>query len=78
MRFSGMGDDAALGGVALGDIVISAETAQRQAKEAGWGLQEEMRFLLMHGILHLLGWKDDTPPRRRQMLARQREILEKL
>lgn len=40
----------------LGDIVISAETTQRQAKAAGVSLESEFRRLLVHGILHLLGY----------------------
>ncbi|MBI5287014.1 MAG: rRNA maturation RNase YbeY [Deltaproteobacteria bacterium] len=41
--------------VVLGDVVISVETAERQAKEFGVSLGEEMVRLLIHGILHLLG-----------------------
>jgi probable rRNA maturation factor len=39
----------------LGDVVISVESAARQAREAGWRLEEEVRFLVIHGMLHLLG-----------------------
>jgi rRNA maturation RNase YbeY len=39
----------------LGDVVISVETAARQAEHAGCPLWEEMTRLLIHGILHLLG-----------------------
>ena len=39
----------------LGDIVISAETAARQADTAGISLETEMRRLIVHGFLHLLG-----------------------
>ena len=39
----------------LGDVVISAETAKRQAETAGCSLEEEITRLLVHGILHLLG-----------------------
>ena len=39
----------------LGDIAISVPTAKRYAKKAGWPLEEELRFLLLHGLLHLLG-----------------------
>ena len=40
----------------LGDVVISLDTAQRQAKELGHSLEEEVERLLVHGILHLLGY----------------------
>lgn len=40
----------------LGDIVISLDTASRQAKERGWPVRSEILFLIIHGILHLLGY----------------------
>lgn len=40
----------------LGDLVVSAETAARQAREAGVGLDDEIRVLTVHGYLHLLGY----------------------
>jgi probable rRNA maturation factor len=60
----------------LGDVVISIDSAARQAKAAGIPLEDEMRFLLVHGILHLLGWEDTSPAQRKKMLARQEEILQ--
>ncbi len=39
----------------LGDVVVSVETAERQAKELGHGLERELDRLLVHGVLHLLG-----------------------
>jgi probable rRNA maturation factor len=39
----------------LGDVVISVEAASRGAAEAGWRVAEELQFLVIHGILHLLG-----------------------
>ncbi|MCI0566698.1 MAG: rRNA maturation RNase YbeY [Acidobacteria bacterium] len=44
----------------LGDIAISVPTARRYAKKAGWPLEEELRFLLLHGLLHLLGHDHET------------------
>eukprot|EP00854_Cymbomonas_tetramitiformis_P011465 gene11465-13551_t len=44
-----------VGLLALGDVVISVETAARQAVEAGHSLVDELRVLLVHGLLHLLG-----------------------
>jgi probable rRNA maturation factor len=44
----------------IGDVVISVETATRQAAARGWELSDEMALLLVHGTLHLLGHEDDT------------------
>jgi len=56
----------------LGDVVISAETALRQA---GGDVTVECAHLLVHGILHLLGYDHGTPRQRRCMWKRQSEIL---
>jgi len=40
----------------LGDIVISVDTARRQAQELGYSLEEELKRLLVHGLVHLLGY----------------------
>ncbi len=44
----------------LGDIVISLDTAKRQADAAGWSLESEVTLLGVHGLLHLLGYDDET------------------
>jgi probable rRNA maturation factor len=53
---------AAAGGSAafLGDIVIAAGAAKKQAKAAGHALNVEIRILALHGLLHLLGYDHDT------------------
>jgi probable rRNA maturation factor len=43
------------GGARLGDILISAPRAQRQARRLGHSVDEEIKILLLHGLLHLLG-----------------------
>ena len=43
----------------LGDIVIAAGVAQRQARDAGHSVQTELRVLALHGLLHLLGYDHD-------------------
>lgn len=58
-----------------GDIVISLEMAGRSAAEAGWEVREELSFLLLHGLLHILGWNDQDDSSRERMLARQYDIL---
>jgi len=60
----------------LGDVVISAETAQREAQERGVSLEEELALLLVHGILHLLGQDHEgSPEEATQMQAKEQEIL---
>ena len=44
----------------LGDIAISVEKAARQAREAGWRTEDEIQFLVLHGLLHLLGFDHET------------------
>jgi probable rRNA maturation factor len=44
----------------LGDVVISVETAARQAQRRGHALGEEIQTLLIHGILHLLGYDHEV------------------
>ena len=59
----------------LGDVVISVETAARQAAGAGHSLEREAALLLIHGILHLLGHDHATAAERRRMCALQRRLL---
>ncbi len=61
----------------LGDVVISMETAVREAEESGLSLEEEVAFLLIHGILHLTGY-DHTGRDRPRMAGVQEAILSKL
>lgn len=61
-----------------GDIVVSLETAQEQAKEYGCSLEEEVVRLFLHGLLHLLGADDSTPSATAEMHRREEEILNEL
>lgn len=56
------------GGLEVGDIVISAAQAGRQAERRKHGLQREIAFLAAHGSLHLLGYEDETPAGYREMV----------
>ena len=59
-----------------GDIAISVERAAEQADDLGMTAWEEVRFLAVHGVLHLTGWDDADDESRRRMLARQAEIVQ--
>jgi probable rRNA maturation factor len=59
----------------LGDIVISLETAARQASDHGHSLAQELMFLASHGLLHLLGWDHPDDASLQAMLARQAQLL---
>lgn len=63
---------------ALGDIVISIETAQRQARERNHDVATEVAFLVTHGALHLLGYDHATSSQRRIMWKQQERLLEQL
>lgn len=58
-----------------GDLVISVDTAREQGADHGNTVAQEIEFLIVHGVLHLLGWDDTDPNDRARMLARQTEIL---
>jgi len=60
---------------ALGDVVISLDTARRQAREGGWPLAAELRRLLAHGILHCRGYDHERPEDARRMAAAERRLL---
>ncbi len=60
----------------LGDIVISVDTANRQATEQGHPLQTELAWLATHGLLHLLGWDHPDEASLLQMLEQQAVLLQ--
>ncbi len=59
----------------LGEIIISVETAERNAKKFRQTLEQEMLRLAIHGTLHLLGYDDATPQQRRRMRSKERKYL---
>jgi probable rRNA maturation factor len=64
------GDDAV-----LGDVVISVDTAARQARRRGAAVADEVRTLLVHGILHLLGYDHErSAVDARRMKAQERRL----
>ena len=63
----------------LGDIVISVETAEAQAKAYGHSFEREMTFLLVHGVLHLLGYDHErSEADEKKMQAEEKRILDAL
>jgi probable rRNA maturation factor len=72
----GEGADGAVSGTRiLGDVVISLDTAARQARGRKRELLPEVRFLLAHGILHLLGYDHGNPAEKREMTAMTRRLV---
>jgi len=76
LSFSQRGPDEhfACQGNLLGDVVISVETAQRQAREQATDLDSEIDMLVAHGLLHLLGYDHAEPEEAETMFARQAEL----
>ena len=68
-----------LPGELLGDVVISVETAEREAWDAGYEMEERFTELLIHGILHLLGYDHETNEQdAKQMSEKSEELLAQL
>ena len=59
----------------LGQVVISADTASRQARKIGVALALELELLTTHGVLHLAGYDDRDPVEADLMHRRERELL---
>ena len=59
----------------LGDIVISLPTTARQAEAAHWPLESEIALLAVHGLLHLLGFDDETAAGAWEMQRRTEAVL---
>ncbi|MBP7934492.1 MAG: rRNA maturation RNase YbeY [Phycisphaerae bacterium] len=61
-----------------GEIVISAETAARQARALGLRMDQEVLRYVVHGVLHLLGHDDKTASQRRRMRRQENAVLSRL
>lgn len=73
------GETASFPNKVLGDVVISAQTAKREAKEAGMRGEKEILFLLVHGVLHLVGYEHEgSREERRNMEAKEQELFSRL
>ena len=74
------GEGAGVQADLLGDVVISAETAARDAAAAGLPFEHELYFLLLHGTLHLLGYDHErgSAAEARRMAERERELFARI
>lgn len=62
----------------LGDIIVSVDTAQRQAQQQEHSLSTELAWLTAHGLLHLLGWDHPDEKSLMEMLHQQVVLLKKI
>ena len=60
----------------LGDIIISLDTANRQAQSQNHSLVVELAWLTSHGLLHILGWDHPNDERLQEMLQKQSELVD--
>jgi probable rRNA maturation factor len=70
--------DPETGRTYLGDIIISCQQAERQARAGGHDVMDEIQLLVIHGLLHLLGYDHDTGKKKSRMWKAQKEILSML
>jgi probable rRNA maturation factor len=73
--FPQVADNSLDSAIYLGDIIISVDTAARQAPEHGYSLRKELAWLASHGLLHLLGWDHPNEVSLLLMLDRQASLL---
>ena len=64
--------------IILGDIIISLERAREQAEEYGHSYKRELHYLLVHGIMHCLGYDHMTEEEKTEMREKEEFILSKL
>jgi probable rRNA maturation factor len=71
------GEYAAINPYVLGDIIISVETALSDAEKGRIDCMDELEFLLIHGLLHLLGYdhENTTPAKVREMKTKEGELF---
>jgi probable rRNA maturation factor len=60
----------------LGEIIIDYDRIERQAEDEGNSVEYELKFVLVHGLLHLLGWEDYTPEEKERMLEEGEKFLD--
>ena len=70
--------DECILGAPLGDIVISVPSAKEQAEEYGHSYERELHYLLVHGIMHCLGYDHMTDEEKAEMREKEEWVLGKL
>ena len=60
----------------LGDVVLCPEVAEKQALDVGHSMEDELRMLTVHGVLHLLGYDHAEPDDEREMFSLQAKLLD--
>ncbi len=68
------GEHADFRGVMLGDVVVALGVAERQAAEQGVSVTDELRRLVIHGLLHLVGFDHELPEEARAMRAEEERL----
>jgi probable rRNA maturation factor len=71
LSFQGSGDF-------LGEIIISPKQIKNQAEEIGKKWQEELLFVLLHGLLHLIGYEDDSEEKRQEMIKMGNKLINEI
>ena len=75
LAFPGGGRSNAAAPLLLGDVILAFETVAREAKEQGKTLADHFRHLVVHGVLHLLGYDHDEVKAARRMEALEKRVL---
>ena len=77
-QFDDLNDIPDFGEICLGDVVICKDRAQEQADEFGHSFEREIIYLFTHSILHLLGYDHMEEEEKKEMRAREEEVMEHL
>jgi len=62
----------------VGSLVLAPLFITERCRDNGWDPAAELRLLVAHGLLHVVGWEHDDPPHRRAMRLRERELLARI
>lgn len=61
-----------------GEVIVSLDTCERQAQEKGHSFDKELATLIVHGVLHLLGWNDENEEEWKRMVEMQDRIINRI
>lgn len=75
-QFADLEEVPEVGEICLGDVVICKERAAEQAEEFGHSFEREIIYLFVHSILHLLGYDHEEDEDKKQMRAREEEVMD--